>query len=189
MSEYTAVIIGIGNPGTEYEGTRHNVGVEILDSLLDSSFFPSFQEYENGFSTSYTTMNHSLMLVRPHTYVNASGAAVAELCSHYHITANELLIIVDDFHLPLGKIRYRSGGSDGGHKGIRSIIEEIGQDFDRLKFGIGAVPGNETVTEFVLGGFSADEQRVLEPAVSNAVESVCAYVQDGIEATMNRFNG
>jgi PTH1 family peptidyl-tRNA hydrolase len=186
------LIVGLGNPGRQYEGTRHNIGFEVLDRLaekLDCSFRNKWR-----FSAQVGEVageSGRLVLAKPQTYTNRSGRAVRALLNWLKISPAELLVVVDDADLPVGQIRLRASGGSGGHNGLRSIIESLGgnEEFARLRVGIGrSRPVGEDITGHVLSKFSAEERAVAREGVASAVEAIVMTAHDGIAAAMNKFN-
>lgn len=182
------VIIGLGNPGKKYEGTRHNIGFMAVDLFLKK--YSSVVERDK-FQSKFMEINvqgEKVYLLKPQTYMNLSGNAVAELINFYKIDAKtEMLVIYDDKDLPLGKIRFREKGSSGGHNGIKSIISHVGQDFCRVKCGIGSTEGN--VVDFVIGDF----QKAEKEEVQEMLETVSSLIEDWIqnpdsEKMMRKYN-
>lgn len=174
--------------GSEYENTRHNIGFNIVDSLLRGStiFFKDTLCESQVFAT--TLGSEKVLLVKPNTYVNRSGDALKGLCDQFELSSKECVVIVDDFHLDIGRLRFRSGGSHGGHNGLRSIIDNIGKDFPRLRVGIGPKDENTNIIDFVLGHFTAEDSEKVEQSCVRAKEALLYYVAHGVEATMNEFN-
>jgi len=181
-------LIGLGNPGEEYLQTRHNIGFRIVDSLsknLGAEFKPGKGEY---LIAQGEYERNRLLLVKPTTYVNRSGLAVSRLLSLFPLGLSQLLVVCDDVNLPLGRIRIRHRGSDGGHKGLASIIYNLGEEgFPRLRMGIGGGERDDLV-DFVLGGFTPAEEEVMGKAIERAAEACLCFVQDGLAEAMNRFN-
>ena len=182
------LIAGLGNPGREYAETRHNVGFWVADELAgrynvtlrDSSKW-------RARTAKATDGDESLVLAEPTTFMNLSGWAVREIAAFYKIEPGDMLILVDDADLPLGKLRMRASGSAGGHNGLKSIIQEIGTDqFPRLRIGVGRQPGE--LRNHVLGRFGADEREPIEAAVKRAADAAEMFVKDGVVKAMNRFN-
>ncbi len=185
-------IVGLGNPGSEYLFTRHNAGFMVLDILQ--------REYGGSFKRSYTVPAHiaktvigdqDVELVKPRTFMNRSGIALRSL----NLSRNEdnvpenLLVVFDDIHLPLGAIRYRYKGSHGGHNGVRSIIDSLGTNqFYRLRIGIGGDVPVQTMHDYVLGNFNKSELDVLSCTLNLALESIAWFMEHGIESAMNKFN-
>jgi len=183
------IILGLGNPGQEYSCTRHNIGFWCIDRLS--------REYSTSFSTGdrtallgeCTISSRRILLAKPYTFVNLSGRAASDLVSRYKIPSRNLLVIYDDIHLPVGKIRLRANGSAGGHNGVRSIIESIGtQDFPRLRIGIGGPRRSESQSDHVLGSMSLEDQNLTDEAIELMVEVVSSFISKGITLTMNSFN-
>jgi PTH1 family peptidyl-tRNA hydrolase len=183
------LIVGLGNPGRRYRGTRHNVGWEVLARLADRAGIrvsedEGFAEVGRG-----TIGTQRVLLARPATYMNVSGEAVRDLRRRHRLRAEDILIIVDDIDLPLGRLRLRAGGSAGGHNGLRSIIESLGTtEFPRLRVGIGRPPAGVDPAEFVLTRFTDGEAAAVHESIERAVEAVEMAVTAGVAAAMNRFN-
>jgi PTH1 family peptidyl-tRNA hydrolase len=183
------LVVGLGNPGRKYEGTRHNIGYMILAGLarkfgqppLKMKFQADVMEAEIG--------GQKALLLTPLTYMNLSGQSVAEAKNFYKISEQDMLVICDDLNLPLGKLRIRVKGTSGGQKGLEDIIRRLGTDeFPRLRVGIGNPPENWDWADYVLGKFAKDEQPVIEESIVRAVEAVEAWAREGIEYCMNTFN-
>ncbi|HTP13848.1 MAG TPA: aminoacyl-tRNA hydrolase [Bacteroidota bacterium] len=185
-------IIGLGNPGRRYAETRHNVGYFVADVLaakLKCRFTPGKGEYVTGVCS---LRDNEVLIVKPVTYMNDSGIAVAEIVQAHGVALDQLLVVVDDFQIPLGSLRMRASGSDGGHNGLASIIYHLQSDaFPRLRCGIGseAMPQDKTLmADFVLSEFEGSEKPVVEEMVHRAVDACTSFVADGIEKTMSVFN-
>lgn len=184
------LIVGLGNPGERYKNTRHNLGYRVIDSLADRSgrsFQPGKGDYL--FCEIEEKSERSVFLVKPLTYVNSSGEAVVDALDHLRLVPENLLVLCDDVNLPLGKIRIREKGTDGGHKGLGSIIYHLNSFlFARLRMGIGEVPEGMELEDFVLREFDQEESEM----VDRMIERACAAVENtltwGIEDTMSRFN-
>jgi PTH1 family peptidyl-tRNA hydrolase len=186
-------IIGLGNPGKRYEGTRHNVGFEVVDRLADHLKI-AFRAGRGEFMWAEGEYRDQPMtLVKPMTYMNESGIAAAEIREQFDVALNDFLVVCDDFQLPLGRVRLRLSGSDGGHNGLYSIIYHLqSEDFARLRCGIGSehTPVDKTsMAEYVLDSFAEDERPAAAEMVDRAKEACLSVVIDGIEKTMNRING
>ncbi len=191
------MIVGLGNVGREYEATRHNVGFMVVDETarrFKKKFVPGKGEY---YLAKASHIADDLVIVKPTTYMNDSGIAVEAATRSYGVSAEDLLVVCDDFNLPLGKLRLRKGGSDGGHNGLYSIIYHLNDDsFPRLRCGIGRTGGNpeephrrgEDMADFVLSSFDAEEIPQVEKMVQSAADAVFAFVAKGIGAAMNKFN-
>lgn len=182
------VFVGLGNPGKTYRYTRHNVGFMVVDELARQLNCPLMRAkplYEKG---ECDFEGNPVLLIRPLTFMNRSGLAVQQAVEHYHLDVNQLLVISDDFHLPFGKIRFRRKGSDGGHKGLASIIECLKRsDFPRLRVGIGQEEIQDPV-DFVLSPFDTQEMRSLPEYIAEAAQACLFYLREGMTNTMNRFN-
>lgn len=183
------LIVGLGNIGSEYAKTRHNIGFRVLDALAEASN-AVFQDKRYGFITEVKVKNQNLILLKPSTYMNLSGNAVRYWMREKKIEPERLLIVVDDLALPLGTLRMKASGSEGGHNGLRSITSQLAsQQYARLRFGIGGDFPRGTQIDYVLGEFSTDEEMVLKERIPVCVEAVKSFVLQGIERTMNAFNG
>ncbi len=186
MSDVPRLVVGLGNPGKDYAGTRHNVGFEVLGGLAAAAGLV-FQR-EKKWQAEVCRTAEGLLLLRPQTYMNLSGRAVAVAARFYKIPAEKVLVVYDDVALPLGQQRFRMTGGSGGHNGIQSLITELGsRDFPRLKIGIGGVPGSR-LTGHVLGRFREEEREVAEKALASAVDAVQVAVSEGVSKAANRFN-
>jgi peptidyl-tRNA hydrolase, PTH1 family len=193
VSAKPKLVVGLGNPGREYDGTRHNVGFAVLDRLakkLDCSF-RSKSRFSTEVAETRAIDGGKVLLAKPRTYMNRSGSAVSALLGWLKLEPELLLVVVDDADLPLGQIRLRGSGGSGGHNGLRSIIEALGghEEFARLRVGIGrAAPVGTDITGHVLGKFAPSEREVAEQAVVDAVEAIECCLRDGLTEAMNQFN-
>ena len=183
------LIVGLGNPGSRYRGTRHNVGWEVLERLARKHGI-AIEEDTGWAEVGRGDIGpHRVVLARPMTYVNASGMAVQDLKRRYRVKPSDLFLIVDDLDLPLGRLRLRPKGTAGGHNGLRSVIEALGTDgFPRMRVGIGRPPGKTDAADHVLARFSAEERQMLNDALDRAVEALEVAIVDGVDVAMNRFN-
>lgn len=188
------LIVGLGNPGTEYAGTRHNAGFLAIDRILAK--LPKGMEQVHAHESYIWHGNYAgepLFLQKPLTYMNLSGNAVAPLARRLEISPDELLVIHDDMDIPVGHIRIRKGGSDGGHNGIKSLIGELGtQSFNRLRIGIGrpaAEDGGNDVIDYVLSGFTEQEQVIMGRTLAGAAEAAVLMLRRGVQTAMNGYNG
>lgn len=182
------VIVGLGNPGPQYRQTRHNVGFQVIERFLSDSVCTSSRNkfHAEVFQVERGT-GESWLLVRPQTYMNESGTTVAALVNYYRLELAQLMVVCDDFNLPLGRLRFRREGSHGGQKGLRDIIEKLGTDaFPRLRVGIAAPDGN--AIDHVLGTFAPDEVPVVNDALERAVTGLRVWRSDSLEEAMNRCN-
>ena len=182
--------MGLGNPGPEYEDTRHNAGFRLADRLVAHWKLPPFHRADRARQTQGSWQSHPVTILKPQTYMNRSGAALAQLRSLPDFDPSQhLLILVDEVALPIGRFRLRGAGSAGGHNGLKSIEGALQrQDYARLRIGVGPQPAGDDLSEFVLGPFSEDEHKTIEELLDPMSEAVEAWLQDGIEVAMNRFN-
>jgi PTH1 family peptidyl-tRNA hydrolase len=183
------VIVGLGNPGRRYARTRHNVGFEVL-SLLGERHGASFTGGRGDYLAATARIEGApVVLARPTTFMNLSGRAVQGLVAFYKTPLERLLVVSDDVNLPLGTLRLRTAGSSGGHNGLEDIIYQLGsEDFPRLRVGVGGERMPQDLRGYVLDRFDKDDQPVIETAVRSAADAVECFIQEGIEAAMNRFN-
>lgn len=183
------LIVGLGNPGRQYEGTRHNVGFGVVDRLAGRLGLAYEGAPADAVMARQRGPEAKVMLAKPLTYMNRSGWAVQELQHYYRIEPEALLVVADDINLPLGKIRARPGGSDGGHNGLSSIIASLGTvGFARLRLGVGRGDERRDLANHVLARFERDEMETVEEMIERAADAVETFIADGIETTMNRFN-
>jgi peptidyl-tRNA hydrolase, PTH1 family len=193
VSARPKLVVGLGNPGREYDGTRHNIGFAALDRLADElgCSFRSKSRFSASVAEAGVGDAGKVTLAKPRTFMNRSGSAVQALLVWLKIEPGQLLVVVDDADLPLGQIRLRPSGGSGGHNGLRSIIETLGgnEEFARLRIGIGrTAPLGTDITGHVLGRFATGERAVAEEAVATAVEAMEYCLRDGLAEAMNRFN-
>jgi len=183
------LIIGLGNPGPQYEKNRHNVGFQCLNTLAQAHGLTFTGFKAKAYIARGVIAGHSVILAKPMTFVNESGQAVQELMACHGFEPKDILVVHDDLDLPLGKIRLRPRGSAAGHKGVQSIIETLGtEEFPRLRIGIGRPPTKEEVVDYVLSDFSEEEWAIMEGAYDKAVAAIETFLQLGIEEAMNRHN-
>ena len=185
------LIVGLGNPGKEYEKTRHNAGFRAIDLLADSL---GCKIDKGKFQGLYGQCNYNggkLYLLKPLTYMNLSGRSVLQLSAYFHIPPQRIIVIFDDISLEPGRLRIRSDGSAGGHNCIKSLISELGsQEFPRVKVGVGAKAHPEQdLADWVLSGFSASEEKSLQSALERAAEAALCIIDKGVPEAANRFNG
>ena len=181
------IVVGLGNPGKRYDGTRHNVGFAVLDSLAASPRAGRFQSRFQAQVCELIEDAGKILLVKPETFMNLSGRCVRAVMDFYQSPLTELLVVCDDINLPLGKLRVRARGTHGGHNGLRDIQQHLGTtEYARLRIGVDA-PRDDAV-DHVLGRFRPSERRVIEDAVGLAVQAVAVWISQGVEACMNRFN-
>lgn len=184
------LIVGLGNPGREYEKTRHNVGFAVIDALADKYNISVADRKSRAFCGKGIIGGQKVLLAKPQTYMNLSGESIRSLADYYKIDVEtELLVIFDDVSLDVGQIRIRKKGSAGGHNGIKNIIANLGTDtFERIKVGVGEKPRGYDLADYVLGHFTKAEQELMEEEYQNAISAVERIVQGEIDAAMNQFN-
>jgi len=179
------LVAGLGNPGPEYKQTRHNVGFLVADRL--AAQFGSTWEKSAKWSALYARQGE-LILAKPITYMNRSGEAIHPIANFYKVQPGEILVVLDDLALPLGRVRLRASGGAGGHNGLESIIVRFGtEEIPRLRIGIGPAP-NEGATDYVLGQFFEGEKPLVASAINRAVEAVKCAIDKGLVSAMNTFN-
>jgi PTH1 family peptidyl-tRNA hydrolase len=179
----------LGNPGRKYLGTRHNVGYEALTDLARRFGASSARSGFQGEVADATIAGERVLLLWPQTFMNASGASVVAARDFYKLSSDELLVVCDDFNLPLGKLRIRTKGSAGGQKGLDDVIRRLGgDDVPRLRIGIGQPPDGWSQVDFVLSKFSKEQRPEIDAAIWRAADAAVMWVSDGAEACMNQFN-
>lgn len=189
-TEPTYLLVGLGNPGREYRGNRHNVGFMVIDHLGQDWGVRLSKVQARALIGLGRYLGHKIILAKPQTYMNLSGQSVSSLMRFYKLPLENLLVIHDDLDLPLGTIRLRPSGGSAGQKGLNSIIQQLGtQNFARLRIGIGRPPGRMDPADYVLQNFSNEEQEMLTMVLGRAEEAVQGFLHLGLEQTMSRFNG
>ena len=198
------IIAGLGNPGTKYQGNRHNVGFQFLDYLLEESFKPTnpdqtsfkahagsaWKEKFGAHVLEISLEDQGLLLLKPQSFMNLSGGPIAQVAQFYKLNPADVLVVYDEVDLPLGTLRLRMGGSDGGHNGVKSIIESLGtKDFLRIRVGVGrpAQPGYDTA-DWVLGNFSKDEIQVISGVYGRVEQALQTLLLKGLIPAQNLFN-
>jgi len=184
------VVIGLGNPGKEYQGTRHNIGFAVLDELA-ARYGNDLPRLAHEAAIREIHINaEKTLLVAPQTFMNLSGRSVSSLVRFYKLAVNQLIIICDDLNLPVGKIRFRANGSSGGQKGLKDIINHLGtESVSRLRVGIGQPNGKMDISRYVLQKFGSDDRETIEQAIQRASDGIEGWISEGIEPVMTRFNG
>ena len=183
------LIVGLGNPGHEYRDTRHNVGFKVVDALAHRHGVSSWSEKFGGLEGKARVNEMLVILVKPLSYMNLSGQAVQGFSAFYKVEAPDVLVIVDDVELPLGRLRARPGGGAGGHNGLKSVIQSLGtEDFPRLRVGVGRGEDGKNLSNFVLGRFTEDEHEIISAAVLRAADASELFIEKGIGPAMNMFN-
>ena len=190
-SSETWLIVGLGNPGKEYERSRHNTGFRAIEILADKLNCPIEKSKFQGVYGQCSYGGRKLMLLKPLTYMNLSGRSVVQLSAYFNIPPQRIIVLFDDISLQPGRLRIRAGGSAGGHNGIKSIIQELGsQDFPRVKIGVGAKPNPEyDLADWVLGSFSALDEKAMAVSLKNAADAALAIIDKGVPEAANKFNG
>ncbi len=179
------LLVGLGNPGAKYAKNRHNVGFMVIDALIDRLAPASISKA--SFEGELYKVG-SIFLLKPQTYMNLSGRSVAAVKNFYKIENHHIIVIHDDLDLGLGALRFKIGGSSGGHNGLKSIDSSIGSDYLRVRFGIGRPERKEEVIRYVLSDFSPKELECIEPAIQKAAEAAIALTQKGLEEVRNRYS-
>lgn len=184
------IIVGLGNPGKRFEQNRHNVGFMLLNRLSNKLGENFGQVRSKALVAMSIYQGERVILVKPQTYMNNSGAPVSSLVRFYKVPLENLLIAYDDVDLPVGTIRIRPSGGSAGQKGMQSIIERLGtEEFPRLRIGTGRPPGKKEAADYVLEDFPPDEADLLNETLDRAVNAVLTFIQDGLDKAMNLFNG
>jgi PTH1 family peptidyl-tRNA hydrolase len=185
------LIAGLGNPGDKYRGTRHNIGFAAAEEIarrakatFESSPADALAARRRG-----ETRSDDVLIVKPLTFMNLSGQAIGELLRYFKIDVADLLVIVDEVQLPLGKLRARARGSAGGHNGLKSVIAHVGEDFSRLRMGVGRGDQQRDLADHVLTRFDGDEAAEVERMTARAADAAETFITSGIAAVMNQYNG
>jgi peptidyl-tRNA hydrolase, PTH1 family len=196
------IIAGLGNPGPEYAGTRHNIGFDVIDALsMRLGFTSGLDGFNRQSRTKFnglamdggislpTGSSEKLLLLKPMTYMNVSGRSIQQAMAFYQVPPTDIMVVLDDLALPSGKIRLRALGSDGGHNGLKDIQRAIGTNqYPRLRMGIDPPPQFVPQKDYVLGKFSEQQKKALGPAIDRAASAILCWIESGIELAMNRFN-
>lgn len=183
------LVVGLGNPGKKYDGTRHNIGFAIIDLLAAAPGVGGSQDRFNAELAEWREGDEKILLMKPVTFMNLSGRAVRQAVDFYQIELKDLLVICDDMALPLGKLRFRAKGTHGGHNGLRDIQQHLGStEYARLRIGVDVPAQDRGAVDHVLGRFKPSEVPVIEDASQLAVQAVAVWVRDGIAKCMNQYN-
>lgn len=185
------LIVGLGNPGREYEKSRHNCGFRALDILAENLSCKVDKLKFQGLYGQVTYNGAKVFLLKPQTFMNLSGRSVLQLSAYFNIPPQRIIVLFDDISLEPGRLRIRANGSAGGHNGIKSIIQEVGsQEFPRVKIGVGAKPNPDyDLADWVLSSFSANDEKALAVSLKNAADAALAIIDHGVPEAANRFNG
>lgn len=185
------LIVGLGNPGREYEKSRHNCGFRALDILAENLSCKVDKLKFQGLYGQVTYNGAKVFLLKPQTFMNLSGRSVLQFSAYFNIPPQRIIVLFDDISLEPGRLRIRANGSAGGHNGIKSIIQEVGsQEFPRVKIGVGAKPNPDyDLADWVLSSFSANDEKALAVSLKNAADAALAIIDHGVPEAANRFNG
>ena len=184
------LIVGLGNPGKQYEHTRHNIGFDVIDALADKWDASLNQTKFNGMFATVHRPEGKVILLKPLTYMNLSGECVRPLMDYFDIDVEDVIVIYDDLDLETGKLRLRQKGSAGGHNGIKSLIQHLGtQQFDRIRVGVSRPPAGMKVADYVLAKFSKEDAPIVEDAIKKSCDAVEASLTKPFLDVMNHFNG
>jgi peptidyl-tRNA hydrolase, PTH1 family len=190
MTLDTFLLIGLGNPGREYQNNRHNYGFMLIDRIAVRLNARGMKVQSKAIVTDAIYEDHKLILAKPQTYMNLSGQSVQGLVNFYKIPLTNVMILSDDLDLPFGTIRIRASGGPGGQRGLSNILERLGtKDVPRLRLGIGRPPGRMDPAYYVLQNFSRDDMRSISEILDRAADAALEYVKNGLDAAMNKFNG
>ncbi len=183
------IIAGLGNPGKEYENTRHNAGFMVLDALADKLGADISEKKHKALCGRAVIGGQKVILLKPQTFMNSSGESIRAAADYYKVEPEDILVVYDDIHLAPGQLRIRAKGSAGGHNGMKSIIAHLGtQEFPRVRVGVGEKPPRMDLVDYVLGHFSQSEKKIMEDAAKEAADAVAEAVTEGIEHAMNDHN-
>jgi PTH1 family peptidyl-tRNA hydrolase len=181
------LIVGLGNPGSQYDRTRHNAGFMAVDMFAQKNGAANFRVAHEGFMADVNIGGEKTLLLKPQTYMNLSGRSVASAMGFYKLAVSDILVVVDDIALPCGTIRLRAGGSAGGHNGLGDIQNALGPDYNRLRIGVDA-PGRVPQKSYVLESFTAEQKPLMDAAFKKTVDAIETWIREGITAAMNKFN-
>ena len=183
------LIVGLGNPGAQYRGTRHNIGFAVIDEIARRAAVGFESAPAEAVIAKWRRPEGGALLAKPLTFMNLSGQAVGELARYFKVDVPDVLIVVDEVQLPLGRLRARARGSAGGHNGLKSVIAHLGDDFSRLRIGVGRGEQQRDLADHVLSRFEKDEAAEVERMTTRAADAAEMFITSGIEAVMNAFNG
>jgi PTH1 family peptidyl-tRNA hydrolase len=183
------LIVGLGNPGAQYKGTRHNIGFAVIDEIARRAAVGFESAPAEAVIAKWRRPEGGALLAKPLTFMNLSGQAVGELARYFKVEVPDVLIVVDEVQLPLGRLRARARGSAGGHNGLKSVIAHLGDDFSRLRIGVGRGEQQRDLADHVLSRFEKEEASEVERMTTRAADAAEMFITSGIEAVMNAFNG
>ena len=185
------LLVCLGNPGDKYENTRHNVGYMVADEVAERQRAPNQKLKYKALTNLLTISGEKVLVMKPITYMNLSGEAVRQAVDFYKVAPDHVLVVSDDTALPVGKLRIRKGGSAGGHNGLKNIIQHLGTDqFPRVRVGVGEKPHPDyDMADWVLGKFRGEDKKAIDAAVKRAADAIECILSDGLDKSMNRFNG
>lgn len=192
MTQYDGerrLIVGLGNPGRKYRNNRHNIGFMAIDRLAAAHHIELSRVQSKAVIGTGRVDRQPVILAKPQTFMNKSGDAVGPLANYYRIDPQAVLVVYDELDLPLGTLRLREQGGSGGHNGMKSVIQHLGNNFPRLRLGIGRPPGRMPPSAYVLQDFAVDEDPIVEELLTGAVEAIETFLSEGIEMAMSRHNG
>lgn len=188
-NEGVCLVVGLGNPGPKYHHTRHNVGFMVVRQLAERHAFTISKNFRRAITGSWTRPDGTILVAEPQTFMNASGECVKAIAQFYHLQPNQVLVICDDVSLPFGRLRIRRAGSEGGHNGLRSLSQCLGtREYPRLRVGVGKPPERWDMIDYVLAPFTRSEMEEMPSILDKAADAIECAVQEGVEASMNRFN-
>ena len=183
------LIVGLGNPGPKYHMTRHNVGFDVINAFADRHFFPDCRMRFDGLVTDHSVNGEKVILLAPQTYMNLSGRSVRQCVDFFRIEPSDVMVVLDDMNLDTARLRLRPSGSAGGQKGLADVIRHLGgQDFPRLRIGIGRPPGRMEASNFVTMRFTDDERTEIDVTIQEAVAGLETWLKEGLDAAMNAVN-
>jgi peptidyl-tRNA hydrolase, PTH1 family len=183
------LIVGLGNPGSQYKGTRHNIGFAVIDEIARRAAVGFESAPAEAVIAKWRRPDGGALLAKPLTFMNLSGQAVGEIARYFKVDVPDVLIVVDEVQLPLGRLRARARGSAGGHNGLKSVIAHLGDDFSRLRIGVGRGEQQRDLADHVLSRFEKEEAAEVERMTTRAADAAEMFITSGIEAVMNAFNG
>lgn len=182
------LVVGLGNPGPQYDGTRHNIGFEVVDCLVARHRFDAPRSAKNALVSKGRIRGQDVLLVKPQTYMNRSGDSVGALARYYKVEPGEVIVVHDELDFVPGEVRLKPNGGAGGHNGLRSLIEHIGKEFPRIRMGVGKPSSAAQGADYVLSRFDKGSRVAMDEALVLACDAVEAILADGLAAAMNRFN-